>query len=397
MRTIYALLVLLCLFPESTVAQCLRIGIIGGIMVDACNGVAPGLEQDNEFIFLLNGPSPLNVDDIAIDLPNNTDINLVSTNDFSPNTGSASPVGGCFTVLDDGGVIPANAAVVIFMSNRVTQSYDLTSWCTQYGTVYILYKNQTLTTPTFLNTSPTPAVRNTQLFFRSLLGCAITYTYNVPTTSTDGNYYRFPEAINGVSVSPGPVNNGCAAPPPELLPVTLKSFSAAFINQSIVLQWSTATEINSGYFEIEKSSDGQTFTSIGKTTAAGNSNALLQYSFTDAASGTGKIFYRLRIVDIDGQTEYSKIVSVKGTSSGVALINVFAGASELKVEWNARQKGTVQMAVTDLYGRRLQSRSLPSEAGYNQTSLSLHGMSRGQYVFQLFIDGEVMAEKFVRP
>lgn len=396
MRKLYLLLIIQCFFVLSVTAQC---PTIVGIMVDACiNPADPtSQEQDNEFIFLRNGASPLAVNDLAIDLPNNTDITIAGTNDFAPNAGTvASPIGGCFTVLDDGGTIPANAAVVIFMSNDVNLAYDFTSWCTQFGNVYILYKNQAPTTPTYLNTSPSAATRNTIV---STTTCpAVTFTYNVPTTSADGNFYGFPAPTGSVSISPGPANNGCTSPPFNPLPVTLMNFTAGYINNNVVLTWNTATEINASHFTIEKSTDGISFSPVTQVPAAGNSSEELSYRYVDSSPGTGTTYYRLRMVDLDGQFKLSRIVIVNATASGIAFNRLYPNpvSVELIIEWNARGNSQAQVTVIDLNGRIMGTQLLSSVPGFNQGKIPVAELAPGQYILRMSIDGELITEKFLK-
>lgn len=260
-----------------SIAQCPR---VAGIMVDAC-ATGPA-ESRNEFIFFLNGNTPLNVDDLHVTFPSNPPIST-GTDDFAPNTGQ-TPIGSCLTVLDDGGVIPANAPFIMFMSNDVEVTYDFSSWCTEYGTVYLLYKNVLVPTfATFLNETTTPGThRSVTVSLASTTSCNATFTYEVPVgTSVDGNFFRFPEPTAGVSMSPGFVNNGCASPPFELLPVTLEGFTASYRNNHVQLSWSTATELNASHFEILRSSDGIQYATIGTVAANGNTSSITQYSYND--------------------------------------------------------------------------------------------------------------------
>ena len=396
MRKLYLLLTTLLFSVYAVNAQC---PAIVGIMVDACiDASVPGsTESQNEFIFLRNGPSILNVNDIAIDLPTNNDITVAGLNDFAPNAGPATPVGTCFEVLDDGEAIAANGAVVIFMSNNVTISYDFTSWCAQFGTVYILYKNQTsLPTPTYLNTGSAGTQRSTVLTTPS---CGPdTYTYNVPTTSVDGHFYGFPAPTAGTSISPGPVNNGCTSPPFNPLPVTLSSFTASIISQAAVLNWTTSTEINSSHFEIEKSTDGQNFRVAGTIAAAGNSSANLAYQYRDADPGGDRTYYRLNMVDLDGSSKRSSIVMVRFTSSGIAMNQVYPNpvSDELVIEWNGRSNSRAQVSVVSMNGSVLSTELRPSVPGYNIGRIRTAQLAAGLYFIRMEIDGEFLTGKFLK-
>jgi hypothetical protein len=94
------------------------------------------------------------------------------------------------------------------------------------------------------------------------------------------------------------------------LPVELIFFNAIAQENNTMLTWSTASEFNSDYFEVQRSRDGINFESISRTDAAGYSAARLDYAFTDASPFEGENYYRLKQVDFDGTTEFFRIVNV---------------------------------------------------------------------------------------
>jgi hypothetical protein len=95
-----------------------------------------------------------------------------------------------------------------------------------------------------------------------------------------------------------------------VLPITLVSFKANKVNTGIKLNWLTAAEKNSAYFEVQKSTDGITFTTIGKIDAAGNSTDNKYYSLTDFIPVKGINYYRLNQVDLDGKAVLSYPVAI---------------------------------------------------------------------------------------
>ncbi len=94
------------------------------------------------------------------------------------------------------------------------------------------------------------------------------------------------------------------------LPVELVSFAALTSDEGVKLQWSTASEINNFGFDIEKSSDGNSFTKIGFVPGNGNSNSPKNYEFTDR-NANGFLRYRLKQIDNDGAFTYSDVVSAE--------------------------------------------------------------------------------------
>ena len=99
--------------------------------------------------------------------------------------------------------------------------------------------------------------------------------------------------------------------PETPLPVELISFTASLEGSNAILNWITASEINSDYFEIERSLDGINFESISMIDGAGNSNHQLSYSDIDYnvdLLGVSVFYYRLKQTDFDGSYSYSQIV-----------------------------------------------------------------------------------------
>lgn len=94
------------------------------------------------------------------------------------------------------------------------------------------------------------------------------------------------------------------------LPVELMSFTAASVQDGIMLNWSTSTEINNNKFEVERKS-GQDWIKAGEVLGSGNSNSRKDYSFTDAVQRAGRYSYRLKQIDNDGTFKYSNTVEVE--------------------------------------------------------------------------------------
>ena len=95
-----------------------------------------------------------------------------------------------------------------------------------------------------------------------------------------------------------------------ILPVKLAYFNAKKVDNTTHLSWQTASEINSKDFEIERSVDGSNWTKIGSLVSRGYSNYLVDYEYQDRNPQSGTNYYRLRQNDIDGQYEYSQVVSL---------------------------------------------------------------------------------------
>jgi hypothetical protein len=92
-----------------------------------------------------------------------------------------------------------------------------------------------------------------------------------------------------------------------VLPVTFSAFNAQAQGNAALLNWTTATENNSNYFDVQASKDGTSWNSIGEVKAAGNSAIPENYSFTDNTPATGNNYYRVVEVSMDNTEIYSSV------------------------------------------------------------------------------------------
>jgi hypothetical protein len=160
------------------------------------------------------------------------------------------------------------------------------------------------------------------------------------------------------------------------LPVELLDFSAAPANGSVELRWSTAAEIGSDRFDLERSANGQDFIPFGSVPAAGNSQALIQYQFLDAAPLTGTSWYRLRQVDLDGQWTVSDVVTVYMNEHGSGPVILYDPVNALAhvAGYNPATDGPI--TLHDLRGVRIPMNGHATGQG----TIDMAYLPRGVYV-----------------
>ncbi|MGB3076834.1 MAG: T9SS type A sorting domain-containing protein, partial [Chitinophagales bacterium] len=107
-----------------------------------------------------------------------------------------------------------------------------------------------------------------------------------------------------------------------LLPIGLTSFSAAQKSHSVILSWTTASELNNKFFTVEKSLDAIHFETLTVIEGNGTSTSSLSYEAEDLHPFTGLNYYRLKQTDYDGTSSYSGVVSCR--TSGLGMMNVLA-------------------------------------------------------------------------
>lgn len=137
------------------------------------------------------------------------------------------------------------------------------------------------------------------------------------------------------------------------LPIELREFSATPLNDQVKLDWSTVSEINFDYFEITRSVDGENFKSIGRITGAGNSSTLNVYSFMDKNPFSGVSYYQLKMVDFNGDVDYSSIKKVQIKEEGT--IRVFPNPASDLVNVNIGDASVEYITLLNGIGQKIQS------------------------------------------
>ncbi|HSV88616.1 MAG TPA: T9SS type A sorting domain-containing protein [Bacteroidales bacterium] len=151
------------------------------------------------------------------------------------------------------------------------------------------------------------------------------------------------------------------------LPIELVSFKARVENNTVVLEWVTASEINNNFFTLERSLDGRNFEVIGYVDSkapGGNSNQTLRYFHIDRNPPEGILYYRLKQTDYDGAFEYSDIISVQYSSvfatrlQMVLYPNPSDGTGIQVMATGFSYNETTRVFITDIAGRTVYSNEL---------------------------------------
>ncbi|MEO6455638.1 MAG: T9SS type A sorting domain-containing protein [Ginsengibacter sp.] len=165
------------------------------------------------------------------------------------------------------------------------------------------------------------------------------------------------------------------------LPVTLLAFTGAFVINKVQLNWSSPAEINTHQFDIEASHDGVHFVRIGTVPAGTYSNLPLNYRFDDVNFyQTGKNYYRLKQVDVDGHSALSTVVAITVNASGQSSISLSPNPASNKIILSLSQpiNGKLQLVLTTLAGQQVWSTMLAGNRA--STTLYLPALTKGVYV-----------------
>jgi len=186
----------------------------------------------------------------------------------------------------------------------------------------------------------------------------------------------------------------------DLLPVELINFSGEKDKTAINLSWQTASEVNSSYFEIQRSLDGVNFETIGSIDAAGFSNLVLNYDFRDENAFSGQNYYRLKEVDTDGRTQFSDILVVD-FSNGNALLqmNLYPNPVNDKATliFDASNEENATLEVLDQLGRVVYTSVISVVKGNNNISLNDLSIASGNYFVRVLTSSSISETiKFTR-
>jgi len=182
-----------------------------------------------------------------------------------------------------------------------------------------------------------------------------------------GDYLLEETGVTGFSFFNGGGNNN------NPLPVELLTFNASCQDMGNRLTWSTASENNSLHFEVQRSREGSNWENVAVIPAAGFSNQLLNYEFTDGQMNSGLMYYRLNQVDINGDNKiYGPIaVDCENNSNNIALTFPNPSKSGFTLVINQNDLiGNAIVEIRDTKGAMVYSNAVNIEEGTNQINFS---------------------------
>jgi hypothetical protein len=187
------------------------------------------------------------------------------------------------------------------------------------------------------------------------------------------------------------------------LPVIYAYFKGVKQDNSVALNWATASEINSAYFELERSVDGKNFSGIGKIEAAGNSVKSNFYNYLDKDAlqlGAKALYYRLNQVDLDGNNEYSPVIIIhldeqKAITVQSVMPNPFK--NNLEINFAAATELNMEVQVSNLKGEIMFTKTLNTEAGMQKINLAeAETLAEGIYFLKITTNGISEVHKLVK-
>jgi hypothetical protein len=216
-------------------------------------------------------------------------------------------------------------------------------------------------------------------------GGVVSFTYQV----TDNGYN--PRSSNVATVT-------IKYPSMTALPVSISSFSGNVSNNKAQLSWAVAQNEHGNYFQVEKSSDGKTFTAAAIVMNTARSGAE-SYRYADAGF-EGVVYYRLKVVNNNAVVTYSKMIVLNGItemkqSNLTILQNPVTSAINFSYKTNRSGTGIINLYTTA--GVKVYTSTMTVRSGLNETSFAINSrLAPGAYIMEVVTDSERSIARLVK-
>jgi Secretion system C-terminal sorting domain len=179
------------------------------------------------------------------------------------------------------------------------------------------------------------------------------------------------------------------------LAVKYSAFDAVVVDKAVVLKWITEQEINSNHFEVERSFDGNNFSTIAIVLDGFENGSKKLYQYKDNSAevqSKSVIYYRLKQVDNDGKYTYTNTLVVKMQAANGITIQTSPNpfTANLTVRFTATENSTALISVVNSNGQQVMTQQSAISKGYN--TIQVNGLSKlapGMYVAQVKMNGVV--------
>lgn len=178
-----------------------------------------------------------------------------------------------------------------------------------------------------------------------------------------------------------------------VLPVRLVQFDGKAVGEQVALSWVTSNEQNSKGFEVQRSYNTKDWSVLGFVSSKGeNGNGRREYAFTDKNPATGTNYYRLKQVDFDEKSEFSKTIAVSVSAEKMALVAYPnpVGKGELSVELRHVSTPVASSRVYTVSGAEIRG------VEFQNNKVNVRNLAPGLYLLKITLEsGDVLTTRFV--
>ncbi|MFN8267542.1 MAG: T9SS type A sorting domain-containing protein [Chitinophagales bacterium] len=223
---------------------------------------------------------------------------------------------------------------------------------------------------------------------------------NNTNQSCNGIHYVEYRGLTGFSGGTG----GTGVSPWDIspLPVELTTFTGYNDGSKNVLNWTTASEMNTLKFEVERANNiSSPFVYIGEKPAAGQSNQLLHYTLDDLNPMQGDNYYRLKMIDKDGTFKYSHVILIninQPIKYEDAINSVYPNptSNSINVNYQSFAKSDIDLKIFDALGQEMFNSKFEVQRGNQIIKLDVANYANGVYIIHIqdLTSGKIMQAKF---
>jgi hypothetical protein len=180
------------------------------------------------------------------------------------------------------------------------------------------------------------------------------------------------------------------------LPVTLLDFHGEKVESKVRLLWTTASEINSSHFEIERTVDNSTFKLIDRVPSKGSGSNLQYYEAWDHTPLEGLQYYYLVQYDYDNQSQSFGPVLMRFDLDGFDIVTTIQKPSErgVTIAFHYDSDEPVSFRIMDMTGRLVYAQDkYQAVPGFNNIDMDVD-LARGIYQIVLQNSEKVVTRKF---
>lgn len=193
---------------------------------------------------------------------------------------------------------------------------------------------------------------------------------------------------------------GYQKPSESTLPLLLESFNAILDNNKVNLKWTTSHEVELSHFTIERSTNGVEYKEVGLVFASGDAGLRTNYSFDDKLPVETKavIYYRLRMVDVDGKYQYSPVQLIRlGGAEENSKILAYPNPVKTALRVTLPKEWQNQTVTFELYnGSGQVIRRLVSNGASQTELINVQDLNTGIYLLKTTCGNAFSLERIIK-
>lgn len=212
--------------------------------------------------------------------------------------------------------------------------------------------------------------------------------------------YNWRNNGNGSGTDPSAAIDDVRLTTPVPMATTLLNFTAETDGTNgININWKATNEEDFSHYDLERSSDGTTFSKINSQVGKCTGSDICKYSYKDV-NHSSIVYYRLKMVDKNEHFRYSSVAVINplvSNTSNYELISCSSDGGDLNVKISAKKKTTAKFVVYNLAGVAVLTREDQLiKSGTNDHSFTIGKLSKGVYILKVYTsDDKVLSGKFI--